>query len=99
MSAIQITPNLTAEHDAVLTEYLRGESRLTRMQWQQLREAVDLLGQSEVTFQERSYTFRQFYETFIDRQFADAFLGTGGKPSAADILYLLVGGVRVGLCV
>ncbi len=74
VGVIQINPNLTAEHDAVLTEYLRGESRLTRAQWQQLREAVDLLEQSTVTFQERSHTFRQFYETFVDRQFADAFL-------------------------
>lgn len=51
MSAIQINPNLTTEHDAVLTEYLRGESRLTQAQWQRLREAIDSLG--------------QFYETFI----------------------------------
>ncbi len=74
MSAIQIHTNLTAEHSIVLQEYLRGESRLTREQWHRLREAIDLLGQSTVTFQGRAYTFRQFYETYIDRAFADIYL-------------------------
>ena len=73
---IQIAGNLTPEHDAALSNYLRGAGRLTREQWQRLREAIDLLAQSTVTFQGRDYTFAQFYEAFIDRQFAEAFLQT-----------------------
>ncbi len=73
-SAIQIAGNLTPECDAALTEYLRGAGRLSREQWHRLREAVDLLAQSVVTFQGHDYTFAQFYESFIDRQFAEAFL-------------------------
>lgn len=71
---IQIVGNLLSEHDTALSEYLRGAGRLTREQWQSLREAVDLLAHSIVTFQERDYTFARFYEMFIDRQFAEPFL-------------------------
>ncbi|MDX2044104.1 MAG: hypothetical protein SF097_23020 [Acidobacteriota bacterium] len=39
-----------------------------------MRAAIDLLAQSVVTFQGQSYSFTRFYETFIDRQFADAYL-------------------------
>ena len=72
----RIDGNLTPEQDAALTGYLRGAERLTREQWRRLREAIDLLARSTVTFQGRDYTFKWFYETFIDRQFADAFLQT-----------------------
>ena len=72
----RINSNLTPEQDAALTDYLRGAERLTRKQWHRLREAIDLLARSTVTFQGREYTFKWFYETCIDRQFADAFLQT-----------------------
>lgn len=65
---IQIASHLLSEHDAALSEYLRGAGRLTRAQWQSLREAIDLMAHSTVTFQERDYTFIRFYETFIDRR-------------------------------
>lgn len=71
---IQIVGHLLSEHDAALSEYLRGAGRLTRAQWQSLREAIDLMAHSIVTFQERDYTFTRFYETFIDQQFAESFL-------------------------
>ncbi len=73
-NAIQIVGNLTSEHDAALSEYLRGAGRLSHEQWHHLREAIDLLARSAVTFQGRGYTFAQFYETFIDKQFAEPFL-------------------------
>ena len=57
-----------------MSEYLRGAGRLTREQWQSLREAVDLLAQSTITVRGREYRFARFYETFIDQQFAEAFL-------------------------
>lgn len=75
-NTIQIAGNLMPDHDAALSDYLRGAERPTREQWHRLREAIDLLAQSAVTFQGRNYTFAQFYETFIDRQFAEAFLRT-----------------------
>lgn len=71
---IRIVSNLTPEQDAALSEYLRAARGLLRGQWRQLRKAIDLLAQSVVTFQGRDYTFAQFYETFIDRQFAEAYL-------------------------
>lgn len=71
---IQLADNLTPEHHSVLGEYLRGAERLTREQWQHLRKAIDLLAQSTVTFQGREYTFARFFEAFIDRPFAEAFL-------------------------
>lgn len=43
MSVIRIDSNLTPEHDAALTDYLRGAGRLTREQWHRLREAIDLI--------------------------------------------------------
>jgi hypothetical protein len=35
---------------------------------------IDLLAQSLITFQGRDYSFTRFYDTFIDRQFAEASL-------------------------
>lgn len=71
---IQIVGCLLPEHDAALSDYLRGAGRLTREQWQRLREGIDLLAQGTLTVQGREYTFTRFYEAFIDRQFAEAFL-------------------------
>jgi hypothetical protein len=73
---IQIAGDLTPEHDAALSAYLRGVERLSRERWHRLREAIDLLAQSAVTFQGCNYTFAQFYEMFIDRLFAESFLRT-----------------------
>lgn len=73
---IRIAGYLTPEHDAALSAYLRGAERLSQEQWRYLREAVDLLAQSAVSFQGRDHTFARFYETFIDRQLAEAFLQT-----------------------
>jgi hypothetical protein len=71
---MRISEDLTPEHERVLTDYLRGESRLSRTQWARLRAAVDLLAESTVAFQGSDYTFTQFYDEFIDRQFSDPFL-------------------------
>jgi len=61
-------------HRRVLHEYLRGEGRLMREQWHVLREAIDLLEQSSLVINEREYTFKRFYNEFIDRRFAEPFL-------------------------
>lgn len=72
---IRIVSDLTPEQDTALNEYLRVARGLPREQWRQLRKAIDLLAQSSVTFQGRDYTFAQFYEKFIDRQFAELRCG------------------------
>jgi hypothetical protein len=74
LNTIRLHPDLTAEQIAVLTEYLRGQHNLTHDQWGQLREAVDLLGQSTIELPTGAITLKTFYEEFIDRQFADSFL-------------------------
>ncbi len=56
---IQLAGILLPEHHAALSDYLRGTGRLTRTQWQRLREAIDLLAKSTVTVQERAYSFTQ----------------------------------------
>jgi len=65
LNKIQINPLLTVVHRRVLHEYLRGEGRLTREQWQMLREAIDLLEQSSLVINEQEYTFKRFYNEFI----------------------------------
>ena len=74
MNNIHINPLLTVVHRRVLHEYLRGEGRLTREQWHVLREAIDLLEQSSLVINEQEYTFKRFYNDFIDQRFADPFL-------------------------
>jgi hypothetical protein len=74
MHLIRIIANLTAEQDDALTEYLRAAKGLSREQWTLLRQGIDLLAQSLITFQGRDYSFTRFYDTFIDRQFAEAYL-------------------------
>jgi len=74
LNKIHINPLLTIVHRRVLHEYLRGEGRLTREQWHILREAIDLLEQSSLVINEQEYTFKHFYNEFIDRRFAEPFL-------------------------
>lgn len=74
LNKIHINPLLTVVHRRVLHEYLRGEGRLTREQWQMLREAIDLLEQSSLVIDEWEYTFKRFYNEFIDKRFAEPFL-------------------------
>jgi hypothetical protein len=74
LNKIQINPLLTVVHRRVLHEYLRGEGRLTREQWHVLREAIDLLEQSSLVINEQEYTFKRFYNEFIDKRFSEPFL-------------------------
>lgn len=75
LSNVQISPKLKHAHRRVLLEYLQSESRLSRPQWLTLVEAIDLLGESTLILRRRRYTFREFYDIFVDKEFADHFLG------------------------
>ena len=72
---IKIHRQVTAEHQKVLLLYLRDETQLSSNQWTILRQSVRLLGRSTLFLDGILYSFRQFYEIFVDARFADEYLG------------------------
>jgi hypothetical protein len=75
LSRIEIHSQLTSQHEHVLLGYLHSTRNLPPAQWLILFEAVEHLGLSTLVIDATAYTFRQFYNQFIDAQFADTFIG------------------------
>jgi hypothetical protein len=71
---IRIHRQVTAEHQKVLLLYLRDETQLSSKQWAILRKSANLLGRSTLFLDGIMYSFRQFYETFVDARFVDEYL-------------------------
>jgi hypothetical protein len=71
---IVIPPAFSRPHEQTLTTYLADYRQLNTGSWQRLYEAIDLLAQAQVTAGETSYTFRQIYDSFVDRPFADEYI-------------------------
>jgi hypothetical protein len=55
-------------------KYIRHRPLLTSAEWPEVLHAFDLLRDSRMTYQRRIQTFRQFYETVVDRHYGTAFL-------------------------
>lgn len=72
--SINLNPQLRPEHQRILLRYLIDELTLSHHDWVTLVEAVDVLSESIVMTDGQAYTFRQFYEEYIDLPFADTFL-------------------------
>jgi len=73
LSDFRLDPRLGIAHEQALWAYLQAP-RLPREQWPVLMEAVDWLGLSTVVCDEGRFTFREFYETYIEACYADDFL-------------------------
>ncbi|MFZ4657097.1 MAG: hypothetical protein ACOYNY_08810 [Caldilineaceae bacterium] len=74
VSRIRLDPDLTAGHASAFQTYFRGAHNLSRTEWHTLRTGMDMLAQCQVNFQESTYTFAQFYRTFLEGDHAPAFL-------------------------
>lgn len=74
ISRIRLDPDLTASHTGVFQTYFRGAHYLSRTEWRTLRRGMDMLAQCQVDFQEGTYTFAQFYRTFLEVNHAQPFL-------------------------
>lgn len=74
ISRVHIHPQLTSQHEQALLSYLNSVRNLSPAQWLILFEAVELLHQSTFVIDGITYTFRQFYNQFIDTPFADTFI-------------------------
>lgn len=72
--SFRIKQGFTKEHEFVFTRYLQDDRHLTIDMWRLLYEAVALLDQSEVHFDQTRYTFRQVYNLYIDQAFADEYI-------------------------
>lgn len=73
IDAICLDARLLVRHEEALVAYLRAP-RLSFDQWVTLMEAIDWLGESTVTTDGQSMTFRTFYEVHVEAVFADDFL-------------------------
>ena len=74
LSAIRLNPQLYQAHHRILLGYLTDELALSSSDWATLAETVDRLGASVLVVDGQERTFRQFYEEYIDKPFADPFL-------------------------
>lgn len=74
INEVRLNPQLRQEHHRVLLHYLVDELTLSSSDWSTLLEAVGLLDDSVTVIGRQEQTFRRFYSTHIDQQFADSFL-------------------------
>jgi hypothetical protein len=65
---------LSDEHLQIVLKYFEGTSRLTPRQWRLALESFDLLGKAHLVVARRRLSFRQAYDRYVDRHFADQFL-------------------------
>lgn len=76
MSSIKITLDKTLKQSDsdLLTRYLNEEYRFSLSEWQRMRRVIAQLAHSQVVFQEKQFTFKQFYQRMIDGPYAHPFL-------------------------
>ncbi|MGH9842217.1 MAG: hypothetical protein ACREEM_25985 [Blastocatellia bacterium] len=71
---IHLNPRLTQAHQAAILKYSRNPRALQKDEWVTALAAFDLLSACRVVREGKSQTFAQFYEEFVDRSYATAFL-------------------------
>jgi hypothetical protein len=71
---IHLNPRLTQEHQAAILKYSRNPRALSKGEWITALAAFDILSSCRVAREEGSQTFAQFYEDFVDRPYATAFI-------------------------
>jgi hypothetical protein len=76
---IHLNPRLTQEHQAAILKYSRNPRALSKGEWITALAAFDILSSCRVAREGESQTFAQFYEDFVDRPYATAFITDGKK--------------------
>lgn len=71
---ITLPPNLTARHLRVVLKYFEKTNRLSAREWKVALEAFDVLGKGTVAIGRQRMSFRQVYDRYVDRQYADDFI-------------------------
>ena len=72
---ITLTTPLAASEQRTLARYLTvGPGMLSRGEWQVIWRVTDQLRDGQVEWEGRTYTFAEFYATFVDDVYADEFL-------------------------
>ena len=69
-----IPPTLTKKHRRALTTYLTDDRLLSSTEWSVVYEAINILEQGRFAFQHGTRSFRQVYNLYIDRKFADLYI-------------------------
>lgn len=69
-----IPPTLTKKHRQTLTTYLIDDRLLRSAEWSVVYEAINILEQAQFVFQHGTRSFRQVYNLYIDRKFADLYI-------------------------
>lgn len=67
-------PNLTARHLRVVLKYFEKTDRLSPQEWKIALETFDALDKGSVAIGRRRTSFRQVYDRYVDRQYADNFV-------------------------
>ena len=90
---ITIPAKFGRQQEVVLTAYLTDFRQLDTTAWQQLRDAIDLLGKAYLTVEGTRLTFKQVYDTYIDQAFAnqciDALLASANVQEESKSLIAL----------
>lgn len=73
---ITLPPDLTVRHQRVALKYFEKTDRLSVQEWRLVLETFDVLGKGTVAIGRQRMSFRQAYDRFVDRRYADHFLAT-----------------------
>jgi glutathione S-transferase len=86
ITSIHLSPAFSREHARVLIRYLTTPNALTRAERQTLLQAVDALRDSHLTESDHTYTFTEFYATFVDAMYADEFLEVAWQAEEVEVI-------------
>ena len=68
------TPLAASEQRALIRYLTVGPGMLSRDEWQIIWKVTDQLRDAQVEWEDRTYTFAEFYTAFVDKVYADDFL-------------------------
>ncbi|MGH9842725.1 MAG: hypothetical protein ACREEM_28610 [Blastocatellia bacterium] len=71
---IILPTRLTASHLHVVLKYFEATNRLSAQEWKLALESFDLLGHATLVKGQQRSSFREFYESAVERRHADGFL-------------------------
>lgn len=72
---IKLPAHFMVEQNNLVLKYLiQGRQSLTRVEWQQVLAGFDVLHEARAVSDSESLTFRQLYEIFVERPFADLYI-------------------------
>jgi len=72
--SISLPSHLTTQHRRIVLKYFEKTQRLSPQEWKAALQAFDMLKKGTIEIGRRRMSFQQFYDRYVDYQYADGFI-------------------------